>query len=962
MLKKGLALALTVLAGTGAAWAAVTPRILTNHLGYEATAPKRAVVQGGPADAFGPFVLRVQPSDEVVFRGTAGAGAPVETWRDWRFWTLDFSELQAEGTYVIEVQGPRGPIRSFPFRLGRDLLERETLSDVLFYFKGQRCSGELDQADRHLSRPGAQGRTVDVHGGWYDASGDYGIHLSHLDFSTWFNPQQVPLVVFSLARTLELLEARRDGNFAQISRRLADELAYGADFLVRMRDPAGTFFQSIEAPGPGKKPEDRRLGRFMSSQFTVKVDRPVEGAPLPQADAGVADVSYRSGGGLAVAGLAMAARAARGGEFTRETYLKAAREAFAYLEAHNRELTNDGVENIVDDYCALLAASELFRTTGEAAYGAAARHRAESLMARSGEDCWRADGGDRPFFHASDAGAPVVALLDYLPLADPATQTRIRDTVRRALEGELKTTGEVANPFGLARQVVQTKDGGRRSTFFYPHDAETAPWWQGENARLAGLAAAARLAVPAFPADPVFQDRLRAYAADQLNWILGLNPFDASMLQGAGRNNPEYKFFSSWEYKSAPGGIVNGITSGWQDGTGMGIDLNVPYEVTHQDSDWRWAEQWLPHAAWYLLATAAGRTQAPAPKVVIGYIFCPDRRIEPSSVDPRKLTHINYAFANVQDGKMVEGFTFDTENFRALNEMKKVNPGLKVLVSVGGWGWSGHFSDVALTPASRKTFIDSAVAFLERHQLDGLDVDWEYPGQKGIGNTYRPEDRENCTALMAGLRAALDATGRHYLLSMATGADDAWLAHTEMDKLGGILDFVNLMAYDQAEPTSMTVDGHHAPLFTHPDDPRARSASSMVDHYLKAGVPPAKLVLGIPFYGHAWAGVPPAGFGLHQPGRNPDPEVEASFRTIRARLENKDGFTRHWDDVAKAPFLYSEGRRLFVSYEDEASAGLKTRYVMDKDLAGIMFWELWEDADGALLDAVNRGLGRSGTD
>jgi hypothetical protein len=218
-------------------------------------------------------------------------------------------------------------------------------------------------------------------------------------------------------------------------------------------------------------------------------------------------------------------------------------------------------------------------------------------------DYWRADEKDRPFFHAADAGAPVVTLLGYYDLADAPTQARIKEAIKGSLGFELWVTGEVPNPFGLARQYVQSGNGARRSTFFYPHDSDTAPWWQGENARLASLAVAANLAIPLYPEDLAFQSKLRAYAADQLDWILGMNPFDASMLQGTGRNNPEYMFFGTWQYRSAPGGICNGITSGFKDE--HDIDFNVPSSVTGQDSDWRWAEQWLPHAAWFLLAAAS---------------------------------------------------------------------------------------------------------------------------------------------------------------------------------------------------------------------------------------------------------------------------------------------------------------------------------------------------------------------
>jgi hypothetical protein len=150
---------------------------------------------------------------------------------------------------------------------------------------------------------------------------------------------------------------------------------------------------------------------------------------------------------------------------------------------------------------------------------------------------------------------------------------------------------------------VQGVGGRRRSSFFFPHDTETGEWWQGENARLASLACAARLAARQFADDPAFATRLEAYALSSLNWILGLNPFDACMLHGKGRNNPWYLFFGYWEYMNSPGGICNGITAGMHDE--HGIDFQLSYAETGGDHDWRWGEQWLPHAAWYLAAVAA---------------------------------------------------------------------------------------------------------------------------------------------------------------------------------------------------------------------------------------------------------------------------------------------------------------------------------------------------------------------
>jgi hypothetical protein len=580
--------------------------ILINHLGYERLGPKHAVVRGGADDRVGEFTVRDAASGAVVASGTARAVGAVDHWEDWRFWTLDFDALQADGEYTIECRDRDATLRSPAFRVQENLLERYTLANVVFYFKGERCSGALDRADEHMTFTGADLPPVDVHGGWLDASGDYGKHLSHLAFSTYHNPQQIPLVVYNLAKTYARLTERHDPNFTQDLKRIRDELLFGADFLVRMKRPDGSFFETIANVGPEKKPEDRRILPVRRTAYGDVPPRPAAQAGLPEQF----DVSYRGGGGMAIAALALASQFPAEGEFPPQRYLQVAEDGFAYLEAHNLALTNDGRENIVDDYCALAAATELARATHREMYRVAAKRRAENLLGRlvTGQgpiDYWRADAGTRPFFHAADAGLPVVALLYYRDLADAPTRQHIDATLRRILEGELKLVDEVANPFGLARQYVQNKTGQRRTTFFYPHDSDSAPWWQGENARLASLAAAARLAAPVFADDPEFQRRLHAYATNQLDWILGLNPYDSCMLGGTGRNNPEYLFFHTYQYRNFPGGICNGITSSVDDPE-HGIAFDWAKEVKGEDNTWRWGEQWLPHAAWYLLATALG--------------------------------------------------------------------------------------------------------------------------------------------------------------------------------------------------------------------------------------------------------------------------------------------------------------------------------------------------------------------
>lgn len=590
---------------------AATPQILTNHLGYETTGSKHAVVLGHSGETVSKCSLQTQPGGKEVFTTDAKASGPVQKWRDWYFWAIDFDTVTSEGQYYLECASNQGTIRSYPFTIQKQLLEEDTLSDVIYYFKEERNSGQIAKADSHVGfQDGKKQGTVDVHGGWADATGDYGKHLSHLSFSTYFNPQQIPLAVLNLFQSFDLLHARHDQNFAQYERRLLDEGFWGADYLVRLKNPSGSFYRSVSAHGTPQNPEDRVIAGEMKA-FGIFKTKEAGDTIVERADTDRDyETSFRSGGGIAIAALAKASTYPISGGFKSADYLKAAEDGFAFLEKNNLIYINDSKENIVDDYCALTAATELYKATHKDVYRQAADRRAQSLMSRLISDgphrnYWRADDGTRPFFHASDAGFPVVSLVWYSDIADTATQKQVFETVKKSLAFELATTAEVNNPFGYAREYVQDKTGARRSTFFFPHNSDAAPWWQGENARLASLATAARLAAPHYKDDPAFQRQLETYATNQLNWILGLNPFDSSMLNGVGRNNPRYMFFASYEFTNAPGGISNGITSGFKDEED--IDYNLTYKETGGDNDWRWGEQWIPHDAWYLLAVAVGQ-------------------------------------------------------------------------------------------------------------------------------------------------------------------------------------------------------------------------------------------------------------------------------------------------------------------------------------------------------------------
>lgn len=369
-----------------------------------------------------------------------------------------------------------------------------------------------------------------------------------------------------------------------------------------------------------------------------------------------------------------------------------------------------------------------------------------------------------------------------------------------------------------------------------------------------------------------------------------------------------------------------------------------------------------PSSLLVVLALCAPALAASAPvepaKAIVAYVFAQDSELQPGQIDAAHLTRINYAFANIANGRMVTGFAKDRENYAFLNGLKAQNPSLTVLASVGGWLWSTNFSDVSLTARSRAVFIDSVMDFLAKYKLDGLDIDWEFPNSPGAGHPFRKEDKQNFTLLVKELRARFDKetarTHRKLYLTIAAGASDEFLENTEMAKMQRYLDTVNLMTYDYYEPDSDAITGNHAPLFADPADPKKASSDASVAAYEKAGVPAAKILLGMPFYGHVWGQVADVNHGLFQPGKQM-PHADASYAAI-VQTKLNHGYIRYWDESASVPYLYNSAERVFVSYEDTQSVAAKCSYVLSHKLGGAMFWEYENDPSGALLRAINDSL------
>ncbi len=356
------------------------------------------------------------------------------------------------------------------------------------------------------------------------------------------------------------------------------------------------------------------------------------------------------------------------------------------------------------------------------------------------------------------------------------------------------------------------------------------------------------------------------------------------------------------------------------------------------------------------MCVAAGN--GPAGPLVVGYVFPNGAILNQGQIDAHNLNRINYAFAAIKDGRIVTATQSDAQNLEILVALKKENPSLTVLISVGGWLGSGNFSDMALAAQSRTIFIDSVMDFLSRYDLDGLDVDWEYPGLRGAGHSFRPEDKQNFTFLLNELRARFDQDekrlGRRLYLSIAVGASDEYLQHTEMAKVQQYVDSANLMAFDFNDGPPRGVTVHQSALFPDPADPNKNSADTSVRAFEQAGVPAAKLILGVPFYGRAWDQVDNKNNGLFQAGK-PSSRDFIPYAAIASTMIGH-GYTRYWDAAASASYLYSPDEKIFVSYEDPQSLVAKCSYVLAHGLGGIEFWNDSDDPSGALVDAIDRGL------
>ena len=311
-----------------------------------------------------------------------------------------------------------------------------------------------------------------------------------------------------------------------------------------------------------------------------------------------------------------------------------------------------------------------------------------------------------------------------------------------------------------------------------------------------------------------------------------------------------------------------------------------------------------------------------------------------------QLTHIIFSFLHLKGNKLAVDSPEDSLAITRLVSLKKANPKLKIILSLGGWGGCKTCSEVFNTESGRQEFAQSVLHLLKSYHTDGLDLDWEYPSLESVaGHQYLPDDKQNFTYLVTALRNTL---GPDYELSFAAGGFSDFLLHSvEWDKVMPLVHYVNMMTYDLVNGNSKQT-GHLTSLYSTPE--QRESTDHAIMFLDSVGVPMSKVVIGIAFYARTYSKVENINHGLYQKGKFSE---YISFKDIDEKLGKNAGFEQFWDNRAKAPFAYNSATKTFATYDNMQSVYYKTKYAVEHKLGGIMFWELSGDKiSGGLLDMI----------
>ncbi|WP_201276846.1 glycoside hydrolase family 18 protein [Microbulbifer sp. ALW1] len=363
---------------------------------------------------------------------------------------------------------------------------------------------------------------------------------------------------------------------------------------------------------------------------------------------------------------------------------------------------------------------------------------------------------------------------------------------------------------------------------------------------------------------------------------------------------------------------------------------------------WRWCGLWLVLMGNTAVADKGLEASSVSPDAlaVMGYYTGDGKDL--ARYDFNKLTHLIYSFVYLDGNEMAFRDGEARDSYQRLLALKAQYPHLKVMLALGGWGGCEPCSDVFSSAENRAAFARSVKKTLDTIGGDGIDLDWEYPAIEGHpGHPFKPEDRDNFTALVQELRRVL---GEDSLITVAAGGFDAFLQKSlDWQAVTPLINSINLMSYDLVNGFS-TVTGHQTPLYS--TDQQKQSTDNAVRCLLDAGVPAQKIVIGAAFYSRVWEGVEGGSDnnGRYQAGRH---VPGLRFAEQDAEYRNENGYGVFWDKKAAAAYAYNAEQKRYATFDNPRSVALKTRYAKEHRLGGIMFWELPGDSDdGKLVDAI----------
>ncbi|PTO40365.1 chitinase [Enterococcus mundtii] len=398
----------------------------------------------------------------------------------------------------------------------------------------------------------------------------------------------------------------------------------------------------------------------------------------------------------------------------------------------------------------------------------------------------------------------------------------------------------------------------------------------------------------------------------------------------------------------------------------------------------------------------------------------------PKDIPADQITHLNFAFLDFDSNGDLEftdtdaavgapvgqtGVQWNSASsgiLNAIQDLRGKNPNMKIGVSLGGWSKSGDFSEVAADPVKRQNLVENVTRFIRYTNMDFVDVDWEYPvdvrqpdlvdnvNDEGTPNAV-PEDKENYIILLNEIRESIDEQGEElgktYELSVALPASQGRLSSgIDIDGLFEVVDFANIMTYDMNGGWGDR-SGHHTALYGNPADPnydQGLSVDQTVQFLRDEGAPAEKIVIGAAFYTRGWhevaEGNDPLLPGLFQTAEQSNRNADLSatygaknksplvvgdggraggvwpYRNIPDLISATSGLTEYWDDVAKAPYMYSTETGEFFSFDNVRSIGYKTQYVQEEQLGGVISWMQSQDKETTstkrdeLTNAIKEGL------